>query len=369
MTNQRTNSSSEPKLAGTLFDDVRRGDFRRTVKRDFRELKQFMLTEERQKRLNNMNRFRRFFVFTWWMLRSLLMKLTPARRVLLAIAIIFLVFVNNIRYTGHNVNLNFDVGLITLVLLLFILMLELKDKLLAKEELEGGQAIQKALMPPKSPDVPGWRLWLYTRSANEVGGDLVDFVRISQTRFGVAVGDVAGKGLKAALLSAKLQATLRALVSEEGTVKELASKLNKIFSRDSLPNLFASLFYVEVRANSDTAEFFNAGHLPPFILRGMDVEKLGKGGAALGLIPQAEFEEQQIDLKHDEVLFVYSDGLTDAQNEFGEFFGEQRLSDLLLQSYILSTDQIGEAIIRNLDKFIGEAKAVDDVSIAILRRI
>jgi serine phosphatase RsbU (regulator of sigma subunit) len=352
-----------------LIDDVRRGDLRRTISRDYRELKQFMLTEDRQKRLREMNRVKRFFAMSWWMFRALLLKLTPARRVLLAIAFFLLVFVNDINYSGNNLRINFNVGLLTVVLLLFILMLELKDKLLAQEELQAGQAIQNALMPPRSPEIAGWRLWLFTRPANDVGGDLVDFIRVNATRFGVAVGDVAGKGLKAALLSAKLQATLRALVSEEGSVKELGTKLNRIFNRDSLPNLFASLFYVEVNANSSTARFFNAGHVPPVILRGSKIENMGKGGVALGLLPDTQCEEETLRLQPNDLLFVYSDGLTDAQNESGEFFGEQRLLDTLIQYSHLSTDQLGETILKALDNFIGDARPADDVSIAIYYRL
>src|SRR5512138_3275825 len=94
-----------------------------------------------------------------------------------------------------------------------VLMLELKDKLLARSELEAGRTVQLALMPDRPPVVPGWDIWLYSRSANDVGGDLVDYLQIDPQRLGVMLGDVAGKGLPAALLMAKLQATLRALVS------------------------------------------------------------------------------------------------------------------------------------------------------------
>jgi serine phosphatase RsbU (regulator of sigma subunit) len=116
----------------------------------------------------------------------------------------------------------------------------LKDKLLAHGELESGRAVQRAMIPEQAPLVPGWNLWLFTRSANEVGGDLVDFLRMNGDRFGIAIGDVAGKGLGAALFMVKIQATLRALTPDHDSLTDLASKLNRICPRWNATK-FASL--------------------------------------------------------------------------------------------------------------------------------
>lgn len=196
----------------------------------------------------------------------------------------------------------------------------------------------------------------------------MDFIRISPKRFAIAVGDVAGKGLRAALLTAKLQATLRALAPDFTSLPLLGAKLNEIFNRDSLPTLFASLLYFEFEENG-SLRFINAGHLPPVLLKGQQIKKFDKGGVALGLVPTATFDENSLKIQHNELLLAYSDGITDAQNAGGEFFGENRLFDLLPKLTNLSTDQIGETIIKELDRFIGEAKATDDVTIAILRRV
>ncbi|MGH2567147.1 MAG: PP2C family protein-serine/threonine phosphatase, partial [Bacteroidota bacterium] len=280
-------TDAEPKLHETFIEDIRRGDLRQSVRRDFRELKEFMLTEERKKQLRAMGRLKRLLYFSWWLLKSLLLKLTPARRILLAVALLLLFMQDSFNISGHNVRISFDFSGLSLLLLLFILMLELKDKLLAKEELEAGRAVQNALMPPRSPDVPGWRLWLFTRSANEVGGDLVDFIGISDSRFGVAVGDVAGKGLRAALMSARLQASLRALAPDFSSLSNLGAKVNQIFCRDCLPSIFASLVYLELQADSGSVRLLNAGHLPPLLVRDGRIKKLEKGGPAVGLLPTA----------------------------------------------------------------------------------
>ena len=363
MTNANTRSDNEPKIRHVLRDDLSRGDFWSTLRRDFKELREFMLTDERRKRLSEMNRLKQWLYIAWWLLKGLILKLTPARRLLLLLGMILVVIQANNQ--GESQQYHILGGLI----LLFVLMLELKDKLIAREELEAGHAVQDALMPEKTPRVPGWNLWLFTRSANEVGGDLVDFMQLGENRFGVAVGDVAGKGLRAALLTAKLQATLRALAPDFASLAALAGKLNQIFCRDSLPNLFASLFYLELQSDSGAVRAVNAGHIPPLVLRGIQIEKLEKGGMALGLSTSATFSEQSIALQEDDILLVYSDGLTEARNEQGDFFGERRLLDLLSQFSHLPTEELGTRLVAEVDRFTGEARANDDLSIALLRRV
>lgn len=363
MADEYSRTSGEPKIFNVLREDLRRADFERVLRRDFKELKEFMLTEERQKQLKDMGRLKRWFILAWWLLKSLILKLTPLRRLLVVLGIVLLLI--HVEVKGDTQHYYFLGGLV----LLFVLMLELKDKLIAQRELEAGRAVQNALMPERSPRVLGWNIWLFTRSANEVGGDLVDFVQMSESRFGVAVGDVAGKGLRAALLSAKLQASLRALAPDATSLGELAAKLNHIFCRDSLPNLFASIFYLEVQPDSGAVRSLNAGHIPPLLLRGTEVEKLEKGGVALGILPSATFVEQRVELQTGNVLLVYSDGLTEARNEEGMFFGEQHLLDLVSRLTDLPAEQIGDRIVAEIDRFVGEARANDDLSIAIVRRL
>lgn len=361
MTND-TSSSPQPNIGRTILEDLRRGDFERSMKRDYRELRDFMLTEEREKRLKEMRHVKRLLYISWWFLEGLILKLTPARRILLLIAVLLIV-------GSWGKNGNEGLNLLGALVLLFIIMLELKDKLIAHEELEAGHAVQNALMPERTPLVPGWGLWLFTRSANEVGGDLVDFINISPDRVGVTLGDIAGKGLRAALLTAKLQATIRALAPDLPSLSGLGQKLNFIFCRDSLPNLFASVVYLEVQPNTGSVRLVNAGHLPPIIVRGAQLEKTEKGGMALGLSTQAVFQEQHIELHTNDMVFVYSDGVTEARNEQGAFFGEQKILDLLPQLATCAPQQIGERLLAEIDRFIGYARAYDDITIAILKRL
>jgi hypothetical protein len=172
-----TTRNSEPRreqrLLTILRDDMRRADFMRTIRHEFSELKEVMLTQERLEQLEGMSLLRRGIAIGWWLLKSLIRKLTPTRRLLFVIALLNL---SAIRFEIGNTQFDLPPSL-GVVIIVFLLMLELKDKLLAHEELQAGNEVQKALMPERNPQVPGWQIWLFTRSANEVGGDLVDFIR------------------------------------------------------------------------------------------------------------------------------------------------------------------------------------------------
>ncbi len=362
MTQNDTRKSPNPGLFTTLRQDMQRGDFKRSVRRDFRELQEFMLDDERRRHLAGMGPVRRWFSKLWWLLKSMFLKLAPARRLLLVLGLLLLTM--DIRI-GNQVRI--DLNTIGQICVVFVLMLELKDKLIAQSELTAGQEVQKALMPVESPVVPGWDIWLFTRSANEVGGDLVDFLRVSETRFAVALGDVAGKGLRAALMMAKLQSTLRAIAADYQTVDNLAAKVNRIFLQDGIRTIFASLLYLELHPNDCSVALVNAGHPPPVLLRASSLQRTKKGGPALGIMPEPVLTTQRVELEHGDMLVLYSDGLTEARNEKDEFFGEERLEKLLPGLRTHTSTQAGRKLVAAVDTFRGEQRAFDDLSIAIIK--
>ena len=123
--------------------------------------------------------------------------------------------------------------------------------------------MQLALLPTERPAVPGWDVWLYTRPANDVGGDPVDHLPLEDGRHAVVLGDVAGKALPAALLSVKLQATIRALAPHFTNLGDFGAELNRILHRDGSPARFASLVYARLPADTGLVTLLNAGHMPP----------------------------------------------------------------------------------------------------------
>ena len=215
---------------------------------------------------------RRWLYLGAWLFKSLFQNLTPARRVLLALALILLWV--RAQWSADEHGLRVDFGGLAIGLLLLLLMLELKDKLVAKSELQAGRVIQQALLPKDAPQVAGWDVWISTRPANEVGGDLVDFVTHEDGRVGLVLADVCGKGLPAALLMARLQATVLAFVPELPSLAALASKLHKVFRTRGLENRFATLVYLELDPGSSRIRLVNAGHMPPLVV------EAGSGPAA-----------------------------------------------------------------------------------------
>jgi serine phosphatase RsbU (regulator of sigma subunit) len=205
---------------------------------------------------------------------------------------------------------------------------------------------------------------------------MVDHVKMSETRHGVALGDVAGKGLGAALFTVKLQSTLRAFAPDVPSLAELGRKLNEVFYRDKVPNIFASLVFVELNSDSSTVRVLNAGHVLPILLhadKGTALEPGGYNevpgsGPGLGIIADAEYKEQSVEIGAGETLVIYSDGVTDARSAGGEFFGTERFLQRLSLLKGLTAEQTGERILRDVDFFTSNSPLYDDLSIVIVRR-
>ena len=371
-TSHHPNGSGEtgPKLRDVLRTDIRRGDFFSTVRRDFEDLREYFLDDDQKNRMESMRPLKRGLFTVRWLLKMMILKLNPARRLILLIALVALIL--NFSVVGgdtSNITFDFNFGLLGGILILFILMLELKDKLLARSELEAGRAVQAELMPPSNPEVAGWSLWLSTRTANEVGGDLVDFQQLADQRCRIAIADVAGKGLNAALMSAKLQSTLRAVAADPVPLAAIVEKTNTIYYRDGIRSMFASLIYLEFRPDAGTVRYINAGHLPPVLLSDQQAVSRSKGNAAIGLLPEPGYREDAAELAPGDILVLFSDGLTEAKNPFGEFFGEQRLLGALPGLRNRSAGEIGAHLLRMVDQFIGDGRPGDDLSLVVMKRI
>lgn len=366
---QKKTSSTPPKITKTILNDLRRGGLKRTLRQDLRDIYHFYIDYETKERLSRMGRIKRWFLLVLWLIKSLILKLSSTRRILLVISLIlFFIGRNQIR-VNENIIVFGNLIQLAFSILLIILMLELKDKLLAQDELAVGRRVQQAFIPQQQPNLKGWDIWLFTQPANEVGGDLVDYLKFDENKIHVALADVAGKGLGAALLMAKLQATLRALAPNFKSLAELGTQVNEILCRDGIPNRFASLVYLELRSDSNLVRLLNAGHLPPFLMQSNKIQELPHGSPALGLYRESTFNEQQVKLNASDLIIIYSDGLTEACNEKGEFFGEERLLNILQKFNGLSVEKIGTGILAEIEQFIGNASRHDDLSLVILKKI
>lgn len=359
---------SVKKMGRTIWDDLSRKDLRRRFKQDFSELYHFYLDEERQAELKKMHGLKRVFFLSWWSLKTLFFRLNPARRIMLVGALVIYFVMGRVSVSREHFSLLFDFSLLSVFVVLVVLMLELKDKTTAKDELAVGRAVQMALLPERGPEVPGWDVWMYTRPANDVGGDLVDHLPSRQDRVALVLGDVTGKGLGAALLMAKLQSTIRAIVPDFEDLPSLGARVNRILCRDGIPGRFATLVLLEVSASSGEVRVLNCGHMSPMFLRGGEAAELEPAALPLGIMPDAEYVEQSLELEPGGVLLVYSDGVTEAFNASGECFGDERLRRLWRFVGRDSPEKAGRRVLEEVSRFSGDEKPSDDLSLIILRR-
>jgi sigma-B regulation protein RsbU (phosphoserine phosphatase) len=351
-----------------VFEDFRARELPGTVRSDLRALYRFYLDEERRADLERMRAPKRVLAMPLWFLRSLLLKLTPTRRVLLIVALV-IALTGRATFHLQGVVLRMDLTPWAFLLLLFVLALELKDKLLARDEIAVARQVQLALLPSRDPSPPGWTLWSHTRPANDVGGDLIDYLEApAPGSLGVALGDVAGKGLGAALLMAKLQASLRAVAPGCRDLGALGDRLNGILCRDGLENRFATLFYLEAPESGGPVRFLNAGHNPPLLVRASGVEEVRAAGRPLGMFPDSTYAEGELRFDPGDLLIVYSDGLVEAHDATEKEFGLERLKTLAPALRDRPPGEAGRLLLDEVDRFLGDLRPHDDLSIVLFRQ-
>ena len=361
-------NQKEPGFFKTLESDLNANEMTKDFGQDMNDIIEFYVTSENKEKLKKMNPLKRGFFYVVWILKSMILKLNPMRRVMLLAGAFFIITSIKIQFNEFDIAFTTDFSMLGCFIILILLMLELKDKLLAKDELVAGRKIQEALMPEETPYIDGWTLWLYSKPANEVSGDLVDFFYVDDERATLFVSDVAGKGLHAALMTSKLQAIVKALAPDYKT-NELISKVNSTFYKEKLRKMFASLFYVEINKGSSTLEMVNAGHLPAYIVRENQITESPHGETALGLIRNAEYTVFTDEFTAGNIVVIYSDGITDAKNSAGEFYGNEKMKSVILQNKELSAKLLGERILENINQFTGNTRQNDDISIIIMKKM
>jgi phosphoserine phosphatase RsbU/P len=167
---------------------------------------------------------------------------------------------------------------------------------------------------------------------------------------------------------AKLQATVRALAAESTSLATLGERTNRILCRDGLSNRFATLIYLDLTADSGSVAVLNAGHPPPLVLRKGSLNELPGGSIALGILPDASFFETPVELGDGDAVVIFSDGVTEAMNVSEEFFGDERLRTHLQSLRGTDAAGIGSAVVAAVDRFVGDTRPHDDLSLVVLRR-
>ncbi len=239
-----------------------------------------------------------------------------------------------------------------------------------QHEMKLASQIQMDLLPKEAPVISGYDIAGATFPAKAVGGDYYDFVQINERKLAVCLGDVAGKGLPAALLAANLQALIRGRTDLLGSVHECVCRLNRDLVRSTGAESFATLFYGILDSNEHTLTYCNAGQEPPFLLTsGGEPFRLRDGGPLVGMLDDVDFAEAKVSIEKGDVLVVYSDGVTEAMDEMREQFGERKLSGVILENAGLSASEIIKRIVDAVVDHAGKAPQHDDITAVVIRRL
>ncbi len=305
-------------------------------------------------------------------------KLSPARRVLLLIALVMLIFPAS-GFTYHDAEhelhvVEFDFHFWGGLLLFLLLMLEIADRVVMKRDLQIAREIQTWLLPGAPPQIPGVAIAYTTRPANTVAGDYYDvFPRPGKTpeenRVIFAVADVAGKSIPAAMLMATLQASLKTLSTAQVALPELVANMNKYACSNSQGGLrFTTAFLAEYDVARQVFTYINAGHNNPILRRSSGtLERLDVGGLPLGIQAEATYESASVALSPGDWLLIFTDGLVEAVNANDEEFDETRVIDFLAANSALSPKDFLDRLMSSLDLFVGATPQHDDVTCLLIK--
>jgi sigma-B regulation protein RsbU (phosphoserine phosphatase) len=241
-----------------------------------------------------------------------------------------------------------------------------------RRELEIAREVQERLFPQSLPAVPGLDCYGTCRPAQGVGGDYYDFLSLAGGKLGLAVGDVSGKGIAAALLMASLQASLRSHAGRGSLdLAALMSEIHTLVYEASSSNRYATLFYAEYEPGTRGLSYVNAGHNFPVLLRaqgdGVTVVRLETGGTVVGLLKNPSYQQATVTLEPGDVLVAYTDGVSEAMNASEEEWGEESLIAAAKSCAGRTAEEIAHYILGAADRFVAGASQFDDMTLVVLK--
>ena len=388
----RTGMRDAPRAGWEFFEtytrDLSRRDFERLFTLETPEAYRFFVRGIDETELKGQP----WHVRSWRRCRAFFMaftaRLSPARRALYGMGLVMALF--GILQQFHGIKI-VRVPLIPFVLALplpglawsegtlwlvggflamnLLVMLEVADRLTLKRDLEIARDIQRAMLPQEMVTGGGLEAYGFTRPANTVGGDFYDVLQMPDGRLVIALGDVSGKGSPAALLMALTLAILRTLVDEGLGPAALAQRLNVQVARHAPGSRFVTMFLAVFDPITGALHYVNAGQNPP-ILRRVDgaLERLTSGGVALGMFDLSAYTAGDTWLAPGDVLVLYSDGITEAENKQGVFFDESGLEDVINRHWWEDAATLGKAIVTSVQAHATDTRLADDLTVLAIRR-
>ena len=372
----------------TYTRDLRADDFQRVFTRETPEAWHFFARAIKAEELAHLPRHRRAIEYTRRAVLAFTMRLSPARRALYGIGV-FMALVGLLQLfigIGHvrvpivpfvvSVPLpapDWTPGTMWLfggfLVLNLLILLEVSDRLTLKKDLEVAREIQLAMLPREIYAATGIEAFGVTRPANTVGGDLYDVMRRSDGRIVFALGDVAGKGSPAALLMALVVAMLRALVDENLDPADLALRLNGQVSRHAPGSRFITMVVGLYDPSTGRVTYVNAGQNPPMLRRASGrYERLTEGGMALGMFEHATYTAGELTLEAGDVLVLFSDGVTEAENAGGVAYDDEGLQRVIDEHWWKDLQTLGTSVLRGVETHARDTRIADDLTVLALRR-
>jgi phosphoserine phosphatase RsbU/P len=372
----------------TYTKDLTAEDLQRLFTRDARDAYRFFTRGRDVDALARLPWHRRIVAEIRILFLAFSMKLSPARRVVFGGALIFafvglinlfrgigvveivrLPLIGSLGVVGPQFREGTWSMLFAFGLMNLLVLLEVADRLSLKNDLEIARDIQQAMLPSGLYSAAGVETFGMSRPANTVGGDFYDILPLEDGRLVITVGDVAGKGSPAALLMALLLAMLRTLVDEKLEPADLITRLNVQVCRHAPASRFITLFYAVYEPLTGSLTYVSAGHMPPLLLRKDGTcERLSDGGIALGMFERSTYTTGNVSLTPDDLVAVYSDGITEAENPGGRPFDEVGLETALKDNARDALSGIGAAVVRAVERHTDDTHFADDLTILLLRR-
>jgi sigma-B regulation protein RsbU (phosphoserine phosphatase) len=251
------------------------------------------------------------------------------------------------------------------------LLEESKKRQRLENEISIASEVQNQLFPQRLPSVAGVELEAICKAARTVSGDYYDFIQLSPTHLAIALADISGKGISAALLMASLQAALRSQLlaagSETMSTAELVARLNMHMVRNTADDRFATFFIAVYDSATRTLRYTNAGHLPGFLICNGTSKHLDKGGMVLGVVEDYVYEEGTVIVPPNALLVEYSDGLVEPENVYGEEFGVRRLQEAAIRAQSSAPEVVGQLLMMAAEEWAGTPEQADDMTVVVAR--
>lgn len=310
----------------------------------------------------------RFFHRAKILFLGLSFKLSPPRRVLFGVCIVLsIIAIQRVDSASIGSGQFVLFHLAAVAGLVFLIVLELADRILVRDELEVARELQRDLLPPHPPVWPGWEVAFSYRTANTIGGDYYDFIPVEDGRVAVVIGDASGHGIAAGLLMAIASSALKLAIDLEPTPAAVAALVNRALCRSGGNRAFMTMFCGLLDPATGRMEYVNVGHPYPMLRRPTgEVVELGEGGLPMGIRQELRSPTGEVTLNHGDRLLLCTDGIAETLDPAGEDFGYDRIRRSLALGG--SSTAIHDRIVRDMVSFQGDAPALDDRSLVVISR-